>query len=297
MTMDILIKAMAQNGDVRIIAAETTDLVREAASVHGTSPTATAAFGRMLTAGSIMGSMLKNREDSITLQIDGGGPAKGILVTGRTNGFVKGYIVDPEADLPLNAKGKLDVGGLIGKEGNLTVIMDQGLKEPYVSSVPIYTGEIAEDLAYYYTTSEQLPSAVSLGVLVDTDGSVKKAGGFMIQMMPGANEHIADIIMYRLEEIPSLTTMLSDGKSIKDIILYIFEDMGLEVHEEKVPALYCDCSRVSVEKALISIGMEELRKICDDGKDEELVCHFCNTTYSFTNSDLKTLISELESGK
>jgi len=175
--------------------------------------------------------------------------------------------------------------------------MDQGLKDPYVSSVPIYTGEIAEDLAYYYTTSEQLPSAVSLGVLVDTDGSVKKAGGFMIQMMPGANEHIADIIMYRLEEIPSLTTMLSDGKSIKDIILYIFEDMGLEIHEEKVPALYCDCSRASVEKALISIGMEELRKICDDGKDEQLVCHFCNTTYSFTNSDLKTLISELESGK
>jgi molecular chaperone Hsp33 len=295
--MDIMIKAMAQNGDVRIIAAETTDLVGEAARVHGTSPTATAAFGRMLTAGSIMGSMLKNREDSITIQIDGGGPAKGILVTGRTNGLVKGYIVDPEADLPLNEKGKLDVGGLIGKEGNLTVIMDQGLREPYVSSVPIYTGEIAEDLAFYYTTSEQLPSAVSLGVLVDTDGSVKKAGGFMIQMMPGANEHIADIIMYRLEEIPSLTTMLSDGKSIKDIISYIFEDMGLEIHEEKVPALYCDCSRASVEKALISIGTEELRKICDDGKDEELVCHFCNTTYTFTNSDLKKLISELESGK
>ncbi len=295
--MDIMIKAMAQNGDVRIIAAETTDLVGEATRVHGTSPTATAAFGRMLTAGSIMGSMLKNREDSITIQIDGGGPAKGILVTGRTNGLVKGYIVDPEADLPLNEKGKLDVGGLIGKEGNLTVIMDQGLREPYVSSVPIYTGEIAEDLAFYYTTSEQLPSAVSLGVLVDTDGSVKKAGGFMIQMMPGANEHIADIIMYRLEEIPSLTTMLSDGKSIKDIISYIFEDMGLEIHEEKVPALYCDCSRASVEKALISIGTEELRKICDDGKDEELVCHFCNTTYTFTNSDLKKLISELESGK
>lgn len=295
--MDIMIKAMAQNGDVRIIAAETTDLVGEATRVHGTSPTATAAFGRMLTAGSIMGSMLKNREDSITIQIDGGGPARGILVTGRTNGLVKGYIVDPEADLPLNEKGKLDVGGLIGKEGNLTVIMDQGLREPYVSSVPIYTGEIAEDLAFYYTTSEQLPSAVSLGVLVDTDGSVKKAGGFMIQMMPGANEHIADIIMYRLEEIPSLTTMLSDGKSIKDIISYIFEDMGLEIHEEKVPALYCDCSRASVEKALISIGTEELRKICDDGKDEELVCHFCNTTYTFTNSDLKKLISELESGK
>lgn len=295
--MDILIKAMAQNGDVRIIAAETTDLVGEAARVHGTSPTATAAFGRMLTAGSIMGSMLKNREDSITIQIDGGGPAKGILVTGRTNGLVKGYIVNPEADLPLNQSGKLDVGGLVGKDGNLTVIMDQGLREPYVSSVPIYTGEIAEDLAYYYTTSEQLPSAVSLGVLVDTDGSVMKAGGFMIQMMPGANEHIADIIMYRLEEIPSLTTMLSDGRSIKDIISYIFEDMGLEIHEEKVPSLYCDCSRASVEKALISIGTEELRKICDDGKDEELVCHFCNTTYSFTNSDLKTLILELESGK
>ncbi|ETA80264.1 Hsp33 family molecular chaperone HslO [Youngiibacter fragilis] len=295
--MDILIKAMAQNGDVRIIAAETTGMVSEAARIHGTSPTATAAFGRMLTAGSIMGSMLKNREDSITIQIDGGGPAKGILVTGRTNGLVKGYIVNPEADLPLNQKGKLDVGGLVGREGNLTVIMDQGLREPYVSSVPLYTGEIAEDLAYYYTTSEQLPSAVSLGVLVDTDGSVKKAGGFMIQMMPGANEHIADIIMYRLEEIPSLTAMLSEGKSIKDIISYIFEDMGLEIHEEKVPALYCDCSRASVEKALISIGTEELRKICDDGKDEELVCHFCNTTYIFTNSDLKKLISELESGK
>lgn len=291
--MNMLIKATAQGGDVRIIAAETTEIVQEAATNHNTSPTATAALGRMLTAGSLMGSMLKNETDSITVQVNGGGICDGILVTGRANGRVKGYIVNPEADLPLNAKGKLDVGGVVGTDGKMTVIMDLGMKEPYLSSVPLYSGEIAEDLAYYYTVSEQLPSAVALGVLVDVDGSVQKAGGFIIQMMPEANEHIADILMYRLEEIPSLTTMLDDGKSIIEVIEYIFEDMGLVIHEQITPELYCDCSREKVEKAFISIGEAELQKIYEEEQDEELVCHFCNKKYTFTKGDIGVLLEEV----
>src|SRR5690606_1944186 len=177
--MDKIIHATAQSGSVRIIAAETTALVNEAVSNHNTMPTASAAYGRMLTAGALMGSMLKGAQDSVTLQINGGGVSGGVLVTGRAEGRVKGYIVNPDADLPQNDQGKLDVSGIIGIDGKFTVITDLGMKEPYVSSTPIYTGEIAEDLAYFYTVSEQTPSAVALGVLVDVDGSIQKAGGFI----------------------------------------------------------------------------------------------------------------------
>ncbi len=292
--MDKIIHAVAKDGSVRIIAAETTDLVNEAVIAHNTMPTASAAYGRMLTAGAMMGSMLKNETDSITLQINGGGISGGILVAARAGGKVKGYIVNPDADLPQNSQGKLDVSGIVGTEGKFTVITDLGMKEPYLSSIPIYTGEIAEDLAYYYTVSEQTPSAVALGVLVDVDGSIKKSGGFIIQMLPGADDMLADILMYRLEEIPSVTTMLEDGKSITQIIAYIFEDMDLKILEEKTPEFHCDCSMERVEKALISIGKKELRTLYDEGKTEELVCHFCNKKYEFGHDDIGRLLDELE---
>lgn len=292
--MDKIIHATAQGGSVRIIAAETTTLVNEAVKNQNSMPTASAAYGRMLTAGALMGSMLKGAQDSVTVQVNGGGISGGILVTGRANGRVKGYIVNPDADLPKNEKGKLDVSGIVGIDGKFTVITDLGMKEPYVSSVPIYTGEIAEDLAYYYTVSEQTPSAVALGVLVDVDGSIMKSGGFIIQMMPGADEMLADLLMYRLEEIPSITTLQRDGNTIIEIIRYIFDGMDLSILSEGTPELYCDCSKERVEKAFISIGKEELERIYKENATEELICHFCNKKYDFTHEDIGRLLDELK---
>lgn len=291
--MDKMIRATAQNGDVRIIAAITTETVQEGAKLHNCTPTAAAALGRMLTAGTLMGALLKNESDSLTLQIAGGGEAKGVMVTAHSDGSVKGYIGNPEVDLPLNHLGKLDVGGAIGKEGNLKIIRDMGLKEPYVGQVPIYTGEIGDDIAYYFTVSEQTPSAVALGVLVDTDLTIKAAGGFIIQMMPGASEYIADIITYRLQEIPSVTSMITKGMTIEEILQYVFEDMGLKIHEDLKPEYRCDCSRDRVERALISIGQKDLTELYEEGKSEEILCHFCNKAYVFTNEDIGKLLKEI----
>jgi molecular chaperone Hsp33 len=290
---DKIIRATAQNGDIRIFGAITTELVDKAVKIHGCSATAAAALGRMLTAGSIMGAMLKSEKETLTLQISGGGEAKGVVVTAYPNGKVKGYIGNPEVDLPANSKGKIDVGGAIGLNGNLLVIRDLGLKEPYVGQVPIYTGEIAEDLAYYFTTSEQTPSAVGLGVLVDKDLSISSAGGFIIQMMPGASELVADLLTYRLEEIPSITEMIEKGMSIEEILEFIFEDMDLKILDSLVPGFECDCSRERVEKALISIGRKDLEEIHSEGKEEELKCHFCNSTYVFTSSEIGELLKKI----
>ncbi len=290
--MDKIIRGTAKNGMIRIIAADSRELVNEGVSIHRCTPTAAAALGRMLTAGAIMGSMLKSDKDVITLQINGGGDAKGVVVTAHSDASVKGYIGNPMVDLPTNAKGKLDVGGAIGKNGNLVIIRDLGLKEPYVGQVPIYSGEIAEDFAYYFTASEQVPSAVSLGVLVDVDYSIKAAGGFIIQLMPGADELLADLITYRLEEIPSITQMLAEGKTIEEIMEYIFEGMELKIIDSIEPKYNCDCSRERVERALISIGKAELSEIYEEGKDEELHCHFCNKRYTFTHDEIGKLLQE-----
>lgn len=287
---DKLLIATAKNDEVRIIAATTTELVKEGVKVHECTPTAAAALGRTLTAGSLMGSMMKNSKDSLTIKIDGGGIAKGVVVTAHSNASVKGYIGNPNAELPQNSKGKLDVGGIIGKNGMVTVIRDLGLREPYVGQVPISTGEIGDDLAYYFTASEQVPSAVGLGVLIDTDFSVKAAGGFIIQMMPGYEELTADLIMYRLEEIPSITKMISDGMGAEDILNYIFEDMDLKIIGEMEPKYECDCSRERVERAFISIGKKELEELYNEGKSEELRCNFCNKAYNFTHEDIGKLL-------
>lgn len=287
---DKLIHATAKEDKVRIIAAITTDLVNEGTRIHSCAATASAALGRMLTAGALMGAMLKNKDDKLTLKINGGGDAGNIIVTAYADTHVKGYISNPSIDLPLNSKGKLDVGGAVGKQGNLLVIKDMGLREPYVGQVPITSGEIGEDLAYYFTVSEQTPSAVGVGVLVDTDLSIKAAGGFIIQLMPDCDDLVADLITYRLQEIPPITTLISSGKTVEEIVEYIFEGMDLKILHSMKPVYSCDCSRERVEKALISIGKKDLKSIYDEGKTEELKCHFCNKSYLFTHEQIGELL-------
>lgn len=293
--MDKLVRATAKGGQVRIVAAITTELVNEGVTMHECAPTAAAALGRMLTAGTLMGSMLKSEQDSLTLQIAGGGEAKGVVVTAHADASVKGYIGNPDVDLPANSQGKLDVSGAIGKDGYLRIIRDMGLKEPYVGQVPIYTGEIGDDLAYYFTVSEQTPSAVGLGVLVDKNMSIKASGGFIIQMMPGSDEFLADIITYRLEEVPSITEFIAKGMSVEEILEFIFEDMELKIHEEIKPTYKCDCSRERVERALISIGRADLEELYNDGKTEEIKCHFCNKNYKFDHEDIGQLLENINS--
>lgn len=291
--MDKLVKAVAMDGGIRIIGAITTDLVNEGAKVHNCSATAAAALGRMLTAGTLMGTMLKSDKDTLTLKIQGGGEARGVVVTSYADGHVKGYIGNPYVDLPANDKGKLDVGGAIGKNGMLTVIKDMGLKEPYIGQTPIYSGEIGDDLAYYFTVSEQTPSAVGLGVLVNEDLSVKAAGGFIIQMMPGADDMTADLVTYRLEEISSITDFISKGMSIEEILEFIFEGMNLKILEHIIPEYRCDCSREKVERALISIGKKDLEELYNDNKTEELKCEFCNKSYHFNHEEIGQLMEKI----
>jgi len=290
---DKIIRGTAKDGMVRVIGGITTNLVNEGTSLHECSPVASAALGRMLTAGVLIGTTLKSEKELVTLKIDGGKDAKGITVTAHSDSSVKGFIGNPFIDIPLNSEGKLDVGGAIGTDGILYVIKDLGLKNPYVGQVPIQTGEIAEDFTYYFTVSEQTPSAVSLGVLVDRDLSIKAAGGFIIQMMPDADPLLADLLMYRLEEIPSITTMIDDGKTAEEILEIIFEGMDLEILESVEPKYVCDCSRDRIERVLISIGEKDLKEIYEDGKEEEVVCHFCNKKYKFTNENIKDLLEKI----
>ncbi|MCX7694990.1 MAG: Hsp33 family molecular chaperone HslO [Caloramator sp.] len=291
--MGKLVRATASNGDIRLFAAITTDIVEKARQIHDLSPTASAALGRLLTAGSIMGTMLKGEKDTLTLSMNGRGPAGNLVVVANSKGNVKGYISNPHVDLPLNEKGKLDVGGAIGKEGFLNVVKDMGLKDPYVGSVPIYTGEVGDDIAYYFTVSEQVPSAVVLGVLVDTDISIKSAGGLVIQMMPGANELLADIITFRLQEIPPLSTLIAEGKTCEDILNLLFDDMDLKIHEEIDIAYECDCSRQRVERALIALGKEELERLKEEEDVMQVECHFCERRYQFTKDDIQNLIDSI----
>lgn len=289
--MDKIIKATAKDGMIRIIAGETTNLVNTGTNLHECTPVAAAALGRMLTAGALMGVTLKSDKEVITLKINGGGEAKGITVTAYEGGIVKGFIGNPYGDLPLNSKGKLDVGGYVGINGEFTVIKDLGMRDPYVGQVPIYTGEIGEDLAYYFTVSEQTPSAVALGVLVDKDYSIKTAGGFIIQMMPDADELLSDLLTYRLEEIPSITNMLLEHGSIEKVLEYIFDGMDLKILEELSPEFKCNCTREKVESVLISIGEKDLEEIYNDGKEEEVKCNFCNASYKFSNEEIGEVLN------
>lgn len=286
---DYIIRAMAANQQIRAFAATTKDLVEHARGIHGTSPVATAALGRLLTAGSMMGASLKGEKDILTLQIKGDGPMSGLTVTADSSSNVKGYVNNPTFVNPPNYLGKFDVGGAIGY-GTLRVIKDMGLKEPYVGETELITGEIAEDLTYYFAKSEQIPTSVGLGVLMNKDNTVRQAGGFIIQLMPFAEDSVIDTLEEQINKISSVTSMLENGLTPEKILETILEPFDVEF-TDKIPTSYkCNCSRDRVSKALISLGRKELNDIIADGEDITLNCHFCNTDYTFPIEEIKKLV-------
>jgi len=284
-----ILRATAKNGEIRAFVIESTDMVETARKIHGTSPVATAALGRALTGASMMGSMMKGDDDIMTMLFRGDGPINGVTVTSDSKGNVKGYVGNPNIEMELNYLGKLDVGGAIGY-GTLTVIKDLGLKEPYSGTISLTTSEVAEDLAYYFASSEQVPSAVALGVLVDTDLTVKAAGGFIIQLMPFAEESTIEYLEKKLETTDPVTTMLSNGLTTEDILNTLLGDYDVTILDT-IPVDYkCNCSRDKTRRALISIGKDEINSLIAEGKDVEMECHFCNKKYVFTIDDLKELL-------
>lgn len=288
---DYIIRATAADGQIRAFAATTRGLVEQARSAHNTSPVATAALGRLLTAGAMMGVMMKGEKDLLTLRIEGDGPIEGLTVTADSAGNVKGYAFNPSVMLPPNAKGKLDVGGALGV-GVLSVIKDIGMKEPYVGQTILVSGEIAEDLTYYYATSEQTPSSVALGVLMNKDNTVRQARGFIIQLLPGASDEIIDKLEKKLGEMEPVTSLLDSAMTPEMILDSIIGEFGLEILEVMPARFYCNCGKERVEKALISIGKKEIQDMIDDGKTIEVNCHFCNKNYAFTVDELKGLLEK-----
>ncbi|MFV0341537.1 MAG: Hsp33 family molecular chaperone HslO [Anaerocolumna sp.] len=286
---DYIVRATAANNQIRAFAATTKELVEHARSIHNTSPVATAALGRLLTAGGIMGSMMKGEKDLLTLQIACDGPIKGLTVTADPNANVKGYAYNPTVMLPPSPLGKLDVGGALGT-GVLSVIRDMGLKEPYVGKTELISGEIAEDITYYYAASEQVPSSVALGVLMNKDNTVKHAGGFMIQLMPFADDEVIDKLEKRIGELSSITKMLDEGLTPEMILELVLGDFGLEIMDTVPTAYYCNCSKERVEKAIVSIGRKEIQEMIEEEKPIEVNCHFCSTQYHFSVSDLEEII-------
>ncbi len=285
---DYIVRATAAGASIRAFAVNAKEMVETARADHNTSPVITAALGRLLAAGAMMGSMMKGDKDVLTLQIQCSGPAKGLTVTADSKGNVKGFPMNPDVDLPPNAKGKLDVGGALDL-GVLSVIKDMGLKEPYVGQCQLQTGEIAEDLTFYFATSEQIPSVVGLGVLVDKDCTVKQAGGFIIQLMPFASDEVIDKLEKRIGEIDSVTNMLERGLSPEGILEEVLGELGLEITDTLPTQFACDCSKEKVSRALASINKKDLDDIINDGESIEVKCHFCNTAYTFGIDELKEI--------
>ena len=286
---DYIIRGMAADKQVRFFAANTKDLVEKARRIHNTSPIATAALGRLMTGTAMMGSMCKNDSDIVTVQIKGDGPMRGLVVTSDAKARVKGYVYNKDVMLPPNAQGKLDVGGAIGN-GVLTVIKDLGLKEPYSGQTNLITGEIAEDLTYYFANSEQVPSSVGLGVLMEKDNTVRQAGGFIIQLMPFVEDSVVDRLEKKLSSVDSVTSYLDRGFTPEQLLEEFLGEFGLEILDKLDTRFHCDCSREKVEKALISVGKKELNDMVQEGKPVEVKCHFCNTPYVFDMEELKNLI-------
>lgn len=286
---DYIVRATAANNQIRVFAATTKELVEHARAAHNTSPVSTAALGRLLTGGVMMGSMMKGEKDVLTLQIQCNGPIKGLTVTADSKGNVKGYAYNPNVLLPPSDKGKLDVGKALDL-GVLSVIKDMGLKEPYMGQTQLVSGEIAEDLTYYFATSEQVPSAVALGVLMEKDNTVKRAGGFIIQLMPFAEDGLAEKLENKLKEMTSITALLEKGMTPEDIINEILGDFGVEILDTLPAKFYCNCCKERVEQALISVGAKELNTMIKEAKPVELNCHFCNSKYTFSIEELKEIL-------
>ena len=291
--MDIIVRATAADSQIRIFSAYTREMVEEARKRHNTSPVCTAALGRLLTAGAMMGAMLKGEKDILTLRINSNGPIEGITVTADSKGFVKGYVGNPNVILPANSIGKLDVAGAVGI-GFLDVIKDLGLKEPYVGQTVLQTGEIAEDITYYFASSEQTPSSVGLGVLMNKDNTVKQAGGFIVQLMPDASDETIDKLEKNLAKISSVTTLLDEGNGPKEIIEILCEGMEPQIVDIVPTGFKCNCSKERVTKALISIGREDLQKMADDEDKINLHCDFCNTDYEFTKEELNAILESFK---
>lgn len=285
---DYIVRATAADAQIRAFACTARDTVETARQAHNTSPVITAALGRLLCAGAMMGSMLKGEKDLLTLQIRGEGPVRGLTVTADAKGNVKGYPIVPDVILPANAIGKLDVAGALGA-GTLTVIKDMGLKEPYSGQVELQTGEIAEDLTYYFAASEQVPSCVGLGVLMEKINTVKQAGGFIIQLMPFAEEEVIQKLEENIKNLKSVTTMLDEGNSPRQILEIVLEGLDVRVTDTLPAAFRCDCSKERVERALISIGRRELQEMVDEGKEVEVGCQFCGKKYVFRVEELRDL--------
>ena len=285
---DYILRVTALKGMIRAFFITDRDTVESLRKAHNTSPVVTAALGRLATGALMMGVDMKDKGESVTLKIESDGPIKGMTVVADPEGNVKGYPVEPLVIIPANSRGKLDVGGAVGK-GSLSVIKDMGLKEPYTGQVPLISGEIAEDLTYYFAASEQIPSSVALGVLMNKENTVRQAGGFMIQLMPGADEDVLSRLEERLASMKSVTACMDEGMGPREIMELLLSDMEPEINE-KIPVRFrCGCSRERMEAAIISIGRKDLRSLIDEGEPVEAVCHFCGTKYRFEVEELKKL--------
>lgn len=283
---DYIIRATAAGGQIRAFVATTKETVETARKLHETSPVATAALGRLLTAGAMMGVMMKGDKDIITLQIRGTGPIKGIVVTSDSQAKVKGYVFEPNVIIPANKEGKLDVGEALGA-GMLSVTRDLGMKEPYSSQTNLVTGEIAEDLTHYFANSEQVPSAVALGVLMNRDNTVEQAGGFIIQLMPFAEDKIVEALEERIMKISSITKLQEQGMTPEDILKEVIGELEIDSMEKIPTEFFCNCDRDRVSKALIAVGKKEIDDMIKDGKEIEVKCHFCNKDYKFSIEEIK----------
>lgn len=288
---DYIVRATAANNQIRAFAATTRDLTEYARAAHNTSPVATAALGRLLTAGSMMGVMMKGDKDLLTLQVKAGGPLNGMTVTADSHGNVKGYVGNPNVVIHANDKGKLDVAGAVGV-GFMNVIKDMGLKEPYVGQTVLQTSEIAEDLTYYFATSEQVPSSVGLGVLMGKDNTVKQAGGFIIQLMPFTEESVICKLEENLKNVTSVTAMLEAGNTPEQILEILLDGFDIEFNDKVPTQFHCNCTKERVERALISIGKKDIQEMIDEGKEIEMNCHFCNKNYNFSVEELKKILKE-----
>lgn len=290
---DYLVRGTAADGHIRCFAITSKNTVEEAKQRHGTSPVATAALGRLLSGGAMMGAMMKGEKDLITLQIQCSGPIGGLMVTADAFGHVKGYVNQPIVSLPPSKLGKLDVGKAVDL-GVLTVIKDIGMKEPYSGQVQLVSGEIAEDLTYYFAASEQTPSSVALGVLMNKDNTVAQAGGYIIQLMPDAEEEVISALEEKLAHVDPVTTLLSEGHTPESILNLLLGDFGVHIEKEQLPVqFFCNCSKERMERGLISLGKKEISDIVQDGEDIELNCHFCNSNYIFTVDELQALLHDM----
>jgi molecular chaperone Hsp33 len=287
---DLLVRGTAWKGKLRVFAVRSTNLVDELRRRHDTMPTATAALGRTASAGAIMGAMLKG-EERLTIQVKGEGPIGQIVVDANAKGEIRGYADHPEVHLASNSQGKLDVAGAVGRTGHIHIIKDLGMKEPYRGSVPIISGELAEDFTYYFAVSEQTPSAVGLGVLVDTDGSVLQAGGFIVQLMPGLTDAEITLLENAVAAMPPVTALLEQGETPESMLKWLVGD-DLHIHETQDITFKCKCSTERIEQTLISLGEKELKQLIEDDGQAEVVCHFCNEVYTFGRAQLEMLLDQ-----